>query len=147
MNWAGNPHDKTMVTGPNGPRLTPRTSFALFVESVRERSLPWTLVECEAVAKLQQQLIELRVADARQRYTVLGRPRSRDELLDGLVERFERREQAERDRIQQVVSLVTHDGCQVNELVGYFGEVREEPCGHCSFCLTGAAQQLPERLG
>ncbi len=92
----------------------------------------------------QQRLIELRAADARQRYTVLGRPSSRDELLDGLVERFERREQAERDRIQQVVSLVTHDGCQVNELVGYFGEVREEPCGHCSFCLTGAAQKLPE---
>ena len=29
-------------------------------------------------------------------------------------------------------------------LVGYFGETREEPCGHCTFCLTGRAQELPE---
>ena len=29
-------------------------------------------------------------------------------------------------------------------LVGYFGETRTEPCGHCSHCLTGRAQQLPE---
>jgi len=99
----------------------------------------------------QRQLIELRASDARQRYTVLRRPglggsSSWEELLDRLVERFDRRERAETDRIRQVVSLVTHDGCQVNELVGYFGEVRDEPCGHCSFCLTGAAKQLPEAV-
>ena len=88
--------------------------------------------------------IELRVADVRQRYTVLEDPSSRDDLLERLVERFERREQAETDRIRQVVALVTHRGCQVNELVGYFGEARTEPCGHCSFCLGGEAQELPE---
>jgi ATP-dependent DNA helicase RecQ len=75
---------------------------------------------------------------------VLARPGSQAELLDRLVERFERREQAEVERIARVVSLVTHDGCQVNELVGYFGEVRAEPCGHCTFCLTGHVQSLPE---
>jgi len=67
VNWAGNPHDKVMVAGPNGPRLTPRASFALFVESVRERSLPWTLVECDAAAKMQGQLVELVVDGAEQR--------------------------------------------------------------------------------
>ena len=92
----------------------------------------------------QQQLIELRAADARQRYTVLGRPDSADGLLDDLVERFQRRESAETDRIERVVSLVTHNGCQVNDLVAWFGEVRDEPCGHCTFCLTGAVQTLPE---
>jgi hypothetical protein len=30
-------------------------------------------------------------------------------------------------------------------LVGYFGEARAEPCGHCSYCLTGRAQLLPKR--
>ena len=34
-------------------------------------------------------------------------------------------------------------GCQTNALVGYFGEVRPEPCGHCSFCLTQKAATLP----
>ena len=70
VNWAGNPHDKAMVTGPNGPRLTPRASFALFAESVRERSLPWTSVETDAVARLQEQLVELVVDSAEQRFTL-----------------------------------------------------------------------------
>jgi ATP-dependent DNA helicase RecQ len=42
-----------------------------------------------------------------------------------------------------MLALVTRDGCQVNALVGYFGETRAEPCGHCSHCLTGHAQVLP----
>ena len=53
-------------------------------------------------------------------------------------------ERSETERIQDVLSLVTHDGCQVRALVGYFGETRAKPCGHCSHCLNGAAQQLPE---
>ena len=92
----------------------------------------------------EQRLIELRSSDVRQRFRVLARPRSRDELLASLVDRFERREQAEVERIARVVSLVTHEGCQVNALTGYFGETRAEPCGHCTFCLTGSAQRLPE---
>ncbi|MCY7303584.1 MAG: RecQ family ATP-dependent DNA helicase [Thermoleophilia bacterium] len=88
-------------------------------------------------------LIELRVADARQRYTILARPDSTVELIDRLVERFALREQAEARRIQQVIALVTNDGCQVNALVAYFGEQRGEPCRHCTFCLGGVAQQLP----
>jgi ATP-dependent DNA helicase RecQ len=90
----------------------------------------------------QQGLVELKPSEARQRYTLLSRPDSPDELLDTLTARFEQRERAETVRIQRVVSLVTHDGCQVNELVAYFGEVREAPCGHCSFCLDGAPQRL-----
>ena len=98
-----------------------------------------------ALGHLEQHgLIELRVADARQRYTVLARPASTAELLDRLVERFVLREQAEATRIQDVISLVTSEGCQVNALVRYFGEHRHEPCGHCTFCLEGVAQQLPE---
>ena len=92
----------------------------------------------------EQRLIELKVSDVRQRYAVLAQPESREALLARLVERFEQRERAEVERIARVLSLVTHDGCQVNALVGYFGEARAEPCGHCTFCLTGMVQQLPE---
>ena len=97
-----------------------------------------------ALAHLEERkLIELRASDARLRYTLVSRPTSGDELLARLVERFERRERAEVERVARVVSLVTHDGCQVNALVAYFGEMRTEPCGHCSFCLAGLAQRLP----
>ncbi|WP_411277088.1 ATP-dependent DNA helicase RecQ [Gaiella sp.] len=99
-----------------------------------------------ALGHLEQRgSIELRGADARQRYAILARPASTVELLERLVERFALREQAEARRIQQVISLVINDGCQVNALVAYFGEQRDVQCGHCTFCLGGVAKRLPER--
>jgi ATP-dependent DNA helicase RecQ len=92
----------------------------------------------------QRSLVELKVADVRQCFTLLTQPPSLDELRDRLAERFERREQSEVERIERVVALVEHDGCQVQSLVGYFGQSRADPCGHCSYCLTGSAQSLPE---
>jgi ATP-dependent DNA helicase RecQ len=80
----------------------------------------------------------------RQRFTPLQQPAPRDELRDRLAERFDRRERSEEERIERVVTLVEHDGCQVQSLVGYFGETRPEPCGHCTFCLTGTVHRLPE---
>ena len=91
----------------------------------------------------EQGLIELQPAEVRQRYTILALPGSAAEIVESLLERFARRERAETGRIDDVLALVTHDGCQVCSLVGYFGETRTEPCRHCSHCLTGRAQQLP----
>jgi ATP-dependent DNA helicase RecQ len=91
----------------------------------------------------QQGLVELQAAELRHRYTLRERPPSDDDLVDRLLERFSRRERAEAARIENVLALVTHDGCQVCELVGYFGETRTEPCRHCSHCLTGLPQRLP----
>jgi ATP-dependent DNA helicase RecQ len=92
----------------------------------------------------QRSMIELQPSDVRQRYTILALPQSTAELVERLLERFAQRERAEIGRIEDVLALVTHDGCQVNSLVGYFGETRTEPCGHCSHCLTGRAGRLPE---
>jgi ATP-dependent DNA helicase RecQ len=92
----------------------------------------------------QRGFVELKATDVRQRYTLQARPPSAAALADALAERFDRREQSEGARIARVVELVTHDGCQVRALVGYFGESRADPCGHCTFCLTGTPQQLPE---
>ena len=72
-----------------------------------------------------------------------ARPDSEDDLVERLLERFARRERSETERIQNVLSLVTHDGCQVRALVGYFGETRAEPCGHCSHCLNGRLSSSP----
>lgn len=66
VNWGGNPHDKPMVAGPNGPRLTPRASFALFAESVRGRALPWKAVELDAALRLRVLVMELVVDRANQ---------------------------------------------------------------------------------
>jgi two-component system, chemotaxis family, sensor kinase Cph1 len=64
VNWGGNPQDKPSAIGSHGPRLTPRRSFELFVESVHQRSLPWRAVELEAASRLRIQLAELVVSQA-----------------------------------------------------------------------------------
>lgn len=85
----------------------------------------------------------LKVADVRQRYTRGETPAEADALAFDLASRFLRREQAEVTRLGRVLALVTHNGCQTNALVSYFGENRAEPCGHCTYCLTGRAAVLP----
>jgi chemotaxis family two-component system sensor kinase Cph1 len=81
VNWGGNPHEKPTVPGPNGPRLTPRHSFELFAESVRQQSLPWKAVEIEAAAGFRFLVAELMAGRAGQR-TVLHTDlaRSNEEL-------------------------------------------------------------------
>jgi|GEM_PF-186787 len=64
VNWGGNPHDKPQVTGPHGPRLTPRRSFELFSESVHQQATPWLEVEIEAAARLRALILELVVLRA-----------------------------------------------------------------------------------
>jgi ATP-dependent DNA helicase RecQ len=87
--------------------------------------------------------IALRASDVRHRFRRLRPREDADALVATLLERFQTREAREVARIGQVLALVTRPGCQVNALVGHFGEVREQPCGHCSYCL-GGPQQLGE---
>lgn len=89
-------------------------------------------------------MIELRVADVRNRFTRLFAPSDAQTLAHDLYTRFEKRETAEMIRLQKVMDLLTLEGCQVNALIGYFGEKRTEPCGHCTFCVTGKPVRLLE---
>ncbi|KAB1073226.1 HWE histidine kinase domain-containing protein [Methylobacterium planeticum] len=41
LDWAGDPN-KTYESGPNGERLSPRKSFAVWKETVYQQSLPWS---------------------------------------------------------------------------------------------------------
>lgn len=66
IHWGGNPHDKPAVPGPHGPRLTPRVSFEIFTESVRQRAYPWRSIEVEATLRLRLLIMELVVARAEQ---------------------------------------------------------------------------------
>ncbi|MGE0769753.1 MAG: HWE histidine kinase domain-containing protein [Hyphomicrobiaceae bacterium] len=64
VRWAGDPH-KPVELGPNGPRLTPRASFAEWKELVEGRSKPFTASELRVAETLRATLIEvvLRLAD------------------------------------------------------------------------------------
>ena len=64
VRWAGDPH-KPVDYGPNGPRLTPRESFAEWKETVEGRSKAFTASELRVAETLRATLIEvvLRLAD------------------------------------------------------------------------------------
>ncbi|MCY1032963.1 RecQ family ATP-dependent DNA helicase [Corallococcus sp. BB11-1] len=91
----------------------------------------------------EQGYAETQVAEPRQRYTRLREREDASALVSLLQERFQKREAQEVSRVREVLKLVTHDGCQSNALVAHFGEHREAPCGHCTFCRTGVARVLP----
>ena len=130
---------------------------ALFARSKKGRT--WYTVDVRGVAEalgqprervvkaldyLQEQgLAQTQVSEPRQRYTRLRAKEDAGALVAGLLARFEQRERQETSRIQQVLRLVTHEGCQSNALVAHFGQQRAGPCGHCTFCRTGRAQVLP----
>ena len=91
----------------------------------------------------QKGLVEVRASEVQTPYRRLPNNLDPKEVAAELIQRFNRREAQEILRLKRVMELVEHEGCQVNALVGYFGESREEPCGHCTVCLTEARQQLP----
>ena len=64
MSWGGDPH-KPLEYGPNGPRLTPRESFAEWKELVKGHSQPFTPSEIRVAETLRATLIEvvLRMTD------------------------------------------------------------------------------------
>jgi light-regulated signal transduction histidine kinase (bacteriophytochrome) len=75
MNWAGDPHKPVEVSESDGEvRLRPRGSFALWKESVRNRSTEWRDNEKAAVAKLQLAIRDI----------VLGRAKKLERLTHEL---------------------------------------------------------------
>ena len=130
---------------------------ALFRQSVKGRTW-FSLDLAQAVATLdttrerivraldwlgEQQLLEVKVAGIRHRYQRLQQPACAEELAAKLHQRILEREQAEINRLQQVLKLIALDSCQTNALAAHFGEQRQQPCGHCSWCQRGKSEILP----
>lgn len=122
-----------------------RTWYTLDLSSAAEHLRQERSRLVRAIEYLEQQgLAEIQAADVRHQYSIIRRPDDVSELTSILWKRFQQREKQEVGRVAQVIELVLRDGCQTNALVGYFGETRHSPCGHCTWCRTGTAQQLPE---
>jgi two-component system, chemotaxis family, sensor kinase Cph1 len=58
VHWAGDPH-KPVDVSDDGQRLMPRTSFALWKQSVRFKSEPWLELEIQAAHELRLQILKL----------------------------------------------------------------------------------------
>ncbi|MGK7915926.1 MAG: ATP-binding protein, partial [Prochloraceae cyanobacterium] len=57
VNWAGNPRDSVSLDADGIARLSPRSSFELWKEQVREKSFSWQAVEIEAARELRTSLL------------------------------------------------------------------------------------------
>ena len=58
LNWGGNP-EKSYQPGPLGDRLTPRKSFAIWKEMVRNQAQPWTDGDREIAEAIRAVLVEI----------------------------------------------------------------------------------------
>ncbi|HWK90460.1 MAG TPA: C-terminal helicase domain-containing protein, partial [Longimicrobium sp.] len=91
----------------------------------------------------EQEMAVVEAADLRLRFLKLVARPDAEALADELERRFREREVAEVERVGHMVELVTHDGCQTNYMLAYFGEERAEPCGHCTWCETRRPTAFP----
>jgi ATP-dependent DNA helicase RecQ len=93
----------------------------------------------------EQGLLEVRAAGLRHPYRWLRPPNDLDALARDLHQRTLERETREIARLDQVLTLAAHDGCQTAFLAAHFGEQLPHPCGHCSWCENGGrpAKLLP----
>lgn len=86
---------------------------------------------------------EVKSGQVRQQYTRLHPITDPDTLARTLFEKFQHREKTDLNRLQLLVSLIESSTCQTNALMGYFGEIRDQPCGHCSACTQAKAFEWP----
>ncbi|KAF4455769.1 hypothetical protein F53441_1968 [Fusarium austroafricanum] len=94
--------------------------------------------------------IILTVGGVEQKYKVLGKlPKTDsaiDDLTDKLYEDLKKREKQALDRLKDVINLVTASKCFGLAIAQHFGmdlPDNKKKCGHCTFCLKGAAVHLP----
>ncbi len=116
VRWAGDPH-KPVTYGPNGPRLTPRESFAEWQEQVEGRSKPFSPSELRIAETLRATLIEvvLRLADeaAAQRHQANARQEMliaelnhRVRNILGVIRGLVRQSQPDSDAVRDFVQVV-----------------------------------------
>ncbi|CAB1082546.1 ATP-dependent DNA helicase RecQ [Olavius algarvensis Delta 1 endosymbiont] len=116
----------------------------------------WTTVDIPAILKQfntdrqrvlaaleyfeDQGWIELQSKQAVEVYDILTQAFDMDAVAEKIFALFQKKEQLEIQRIQQMVAFFESDACISKQLAGYFGEhLADERCGHCSFCQSGKA--------
>ncbi len=57
VNWAGNPKKSVTIDEQGGINLLPRKSFALWTETVKNKSLPWQQIELDAAQEFRNTLL------------------------------------------------------------------------------------------
>jgi ATP-dependent DNA helicase RecQ len=67
-----------------------------------------------------------------------------DEAARAAHVQAERRRSVQRSRLDMMSNLAETSGCRGQALLAYFGEILEQPCGHCDNCLAGLPDETLE---
>ncbi len=83
----------------------------------------------------EQNLLEVKVAGVRNRYTIDRRPKSVDDLAAALSDEADKREEREIARLQSVLDWICLNECQTSALCARFDSPLNADCGHCGWCI------------
>jgi ATP-dependent DNA helicase RecQ len=87
----------------------------------------------------------LKKSGVRQGYRLKKDPGDLSALANRLIARFQKREEADLDRLRKVMSLAETPGCLTVALVSHFGETMS-PCGHCDRCRGVPVRPVPRSI-
>ena len=68
------------------------------------------------------------------------------QLAETVHEKWLAREQRKLERLDKLLEFAACDQCKMQYLVAYFGEKKEEPCGHCSFCQLDRGKEVEDGM-
>jgi len=93
----------------------------------------------------EHNMLEVKVAGVRNRYTIVKRPESTDTLARDLVKAGQQREDGELQRLQETINWISLDKCQTSALTERFDSALGSDCGHCSWCENKQMVVLDKR--
>ena len=93
----------------------------------------------------EHNMLEVKVAGVRNRYTILKRPESTTTLALELAQAGQQRQVRELQRLQETVSWISLGKCQTSALAERFDRALDKDCGHCSWCENKAAAVMAKR--
>lgn len=166
--WAGDPRKPVELAG---EQLTPRTSFALWKETVRERSLPWAAWEIRAATELRteagkfllQQIAEAldielgRVVDSRDEFLSMAShelktPTTTLRLHLEMLRRLAAGREPTPDKLLARIDKVEHQVGRLELLIDHLLDVSRLAAGRLDlertrFDLGELAREVVERFG
>ena len=86
--------------------------------------------------------IELQAKSSVEVFEIINRDFDIEETTKRLSDLFRNKETMDVRRIHKMISLFESNGCLAMKLSEHFGETISQPCGNCSFCLTGKPSAL-----
>ncbi len=126
-----------------------------------EKKLTWHTLDLEAAVKglnehrsrivtalnwlSEKGYIEVKASQLRNSYRLMQCPEGLKELAGNLYHDMETREKDELVRLSRILEWAVAPRCLTNALCSYFGEQRDQDCGHCSYCLGTQERTLPAR--